>query len=366
MPKIEVLPFDPAPARRLGSRRPKRSPLHRWVGWAATCLALGVCLGVAVGVAGLWLADATRPPVPSSPLLVVLDQHLTPGRHPRDVYPYSVVAGGVRGPDDALAAAEADPVVAEHYRDLRLAALRVTSVERARAVHVSYRIGDRVFWTRRKVTLQPGEMLLSDGGEAIRARCGNCVSDTPREPTSDQEPVPEVFDSPVPTTGTKRGGGIDLLRAYDLLASGGTLPPSLSGEAFAPRSVVASAGLPGGGTGTPGGVFGGFPGGFGGGSGGGFGGSTPGIGPTDVGNPDGDAPRDGRTPPRGEIIPPPGDGVTPPRDGGPILPPGGGTVLPPGGGGETTEPPMPAPEPSALLLLGAGLFAVALPRLRRY
>ena len=63
--------------------------------------------------------------------------------------------------------------------------------------YVSYRIGDRVFWTRKPVRIPAGETLLTDGETEIRARCGNAVSDLAREPVSDVEPMAAELDEPI-------------------------------------------------------------------------------------------------------------------------------------------------------------------------
>jgi hypothetical protein len=48
------------------------------------------------------------------------------------------------------------------------------------------------------VALRPGEQLLTDGRNEIRARCGNRISDTPQEPTAPKEPEVTEFDRAVP------------------------------------------------------------------------------------------------------------------------------------------------------------------------
>jgi len=272
------------------------------------------------------------------------------------VYAYSVVPGGLHGADEAVDAVAADTVVAAHYKDVKVAALSLEAVEKPRAVHVSYRIGDKVYWTRRTVTLKPGELLLSDGKQQIRTRCGNCVSDVVVGPVSDQEPPPEVFDTPVATSGVETPGGLAPLQAYQLLTGQGGLPPALGASSFSPDVVVAG-GLPGIGGGVPGGWFGGVP------AGGGTG--QPRSGGSGVFPPEPFPPGSGvpgvPTPPIGDV--PPG-GVVPPGGGGTTPPGGGGGTTPPGGGGGGENPP-PVPEPATLLLVGSGMAAAALRRLRR-
>lgn len=115
-------------------------------------------------------------------------------------YPYSVVPGGVHSSQE-VARARADRVVGEHYTEVDLRAVRVETVRASRRVHVSYRIGDEIYWTKRTLLLSPGERILTDGRTEIRSRCGNIISETPQDPTSDEEPSITEFDRvilPVP------------------------------------------------------------------------------------------------------------------------------------------------------------------------
>jgi hypothetical protein len=92
---------------------------------------------------------------------------------------------------EAEAAAHSDRVVGGHYRDVTLSALIVRNNPAPRAVHVSYRIGDQVYWTRRQVLLHAGESVLTDGVSEVRARCGNLVSPAPRAPVLPEDPALE-------------------------------------------------------------------------------------------------------------------------------------------------------------------------------
>lgn len=127
----------------------------------------------------------------------------------RSYYPYSVVPGGVHSTQE-LVVALGDRVVAEHYATLNLSKVRVETVRDPRRVHVSYRIGDKVYWTKRPLMLSPGERILTDGRTEIRSRCGNLIADTPQGPTSDEEPLIVEFDrafAPLPGEGLPGPGG---------------------------------------------------------------------------------------------------------------------------------------------------------------
>ena len=91
----------------------------------------------------------------------------------RPVFRHSIVPGGVLSSEEALAAVALDPEVAEHYATLDLDRLRPVRLAEPLEVHVSYRKDGRVRWTSNRLTLPAGELLLTDGTSAIRARCGN-------------------------------------------------------------------------------------------------------------------------------------------------------------------------------------------------
>ena len=59
--------------------------------------------------------------------------------------------------------------------------MRAVTLTAPRSAYVSYRRGDRTYWTRDRVWLKAGETVLTDGATTIRARCGNCVSDVKQE-----------------------------------------------------------------------------------------------------------------------------------------------------------------------------------------
>jgi hypothetical protein len=113
------------------------------------------------------------------------------------VYPYSVVPGGVKDPSELRAKALRDYVVRQHYSHFDYNQARLLRTTEAREVYLSYRIRDTVYWTRKKVRLHPGELLLTDGKITARARCGNQISDTAKPEVSNEEPADDVLDQPV-------------------------------------------------------------------------------------------------------------------------------------------------------------------------
>jgi len=130
----------------------------------------------------------------------------------RPNYNYSVIPGGARNAQELARAIQTDEVVADHYRDLDPSTMHPQTVPVERLAHVSYRINDRVFWTKKPVRIYEGETILTNGETEIRARCGNAISMAPLLPTSDDEPESTEFDA-------LKDSGPRLL-AFDLPAAG--------------------------------------------------------------------------------------------------------------------------------------------------
>ena len=235
-----------------------------------------------------------------------LSSVLSPIGHSRAVFPYSVIAGGVESPQELKEAVAADTVVAQHYSDFDLAKARRVALNAPKLMYVSYRIGNKVFWTKHKLALRKGEAMLSDGRNMARTRCGNRVSVLPMRPNAPAEPSSSELEAPVfPAIVSS-----PYLAAYSAPVPAMFSGPGRPGAAFVP--VAPFFPLPGGG----------------------------GI----VGN-------------KSPSTPPPGGG------GGNTPPPGGGGGTPPPGGGGT-PPPVGVPEPGTAVLLLVGLGAAAM-RARR-
>jgi hypothetical protein len=281
------------------------------------------------------------------------------------IYRYSVVAGGVHSLKDVERAVESDPTVRAHYSSVSIANLKVVHAPARREAYMSYRIGDRVYWTSKKIALAQGEAVLTDGRTTIRARCGNLVSDVAMSPTSGEEPPSSAFDAVEPRPGIDGAAseptavaGISEDRAPGSGPAGGDSAPGEEPSGVPGAGGFAPGGF-GGGLVSPGGRTSSAP-------PGGPGGSliTPGPNPPSGGTPPG-----GGTPPDGEIPP---DVWNPPGDGNPGFPPGfEEEPNPPGGPGnppgteippidiETPPQVLPVPEPGTLVLLGTGLALTA-------
>lgn len=181
-------------------------------------LVLGLCALAGVATIARHGSGARR----TSPLIVsVMPQNrgysTPPAAEPRNkvVYPYSVVPGGVASGAELQARAAKDGVVAEHFRNFAFQNARTVRLEADREAYVSYRKGNDIYWTRKRVRLRKGELLITDGTTTIRSRCGNQVCDVPRAPVANlSEPTQSEMDAPVAAV-----SGIPALEGVPLLAS---------------------------------------------------------------------------------------------------------------------------------------------------
>jgi PEP-CTERM motif len=303
------------------ARTYRHVPFRNRVAVAAALVFLGCIVVLAVSLElgfHSWQPVATAEPAaapfwpPSSILL--------PTGHSRTVYPYSVIAGGAQSPQELREAAAVDPVVAQHYAHFDIANARRVTLDAPKLVYVSYRIGNKVFWTKNKLALRKGEAMLSDGTNMARTRCGNRISVLPVRPNAPAEPTSSDLDGPEFPAITSS----PYLAAYSApapaLFPGPIQSPGGPGAAFVP--VAPFFPLPGGG----------------------------GI----IGN------RNSSTSPPGGGSG--GGGNTPPPSGG--TPGSGGGGTPGTGGGGGTPPPVGVPEPGTAVLVLVGLGAAAM-RARR-
>jgi hypothetical protein len=226
--------------RRLVRVTPKRNKKGNQAAWVL-CAVLGAATFVLLAyhsrLAGLVhpfrLESSLRV---QSPLRQMMGCPSNPGEISpnRPVYPYSIIAGGAGTAEELRAAVCSDPLVARHYRDFNLSMVHTVRLQTDESAYVSYRIGDKIFWTRHKLILHRGEVLLTDGVNYARTRCGNRVSQAPIPKTSALEPAPKTFETP-----TRPAGRVTI----PALITG--LPPS-QGMPALPVEPYQLAGLPGG------------------------------------------------------------------------------------------------------------------------
>jgi len=134
--------------------------------------------------------------------LAPMDARLSPiysGRSGRVVYPYSVIPGGINNILELKNAIAKDPVVSSHYAAFRLSRARIIRLDQERLMHVSYRFGNQVYWTKRVMKIAKGETLITDGVHTARTRCGNQIAEIIPAPVSPSEPTPEELNTPVGT-----------------------------------------------------------------------------------------------------------------------------------------------------------------------
>jgi len=127
---------------------------------------------------------------------IVYERSFTLVEETRKVYPYSIVPGGATNVDEAkLAMSRAD--VRANYANVDFAKLHEVKLETNLAGYVSYRYGEKIYWTAKRLTLRKGETVFTDGVHIVRGRCLNCYSAVPMLPIRPKEPTEKVLDTPV-------------------------------------------------------------------------------------------------------------------------------------------------------------------------
>jgi hypothetical protein len=119
--------------------------------------------------------------------------------HP--VFPYSLVSGGVYSTVELKRAFTTSESLRAHYKNFDFKHVRLIRIKNNTPAFVSYRKDGKIFWTRRKLTLHAGELVLADGHYLVRARCANQISFVPQTPV-DAIPsnVEDRLDAPVMPT----------------------------------------------------------------------------------------------------------------------------------------------------------------------
>lgn len=166
----------------------------------------------------------------------LLDQILSHVQPSRPVYPYSIVPGGIEDANDLKRAAERDPVVGAHYAGFDYDHARVVRLTLDRTAFVSYRIGNHIYWMRRRITLHKGEKVITDGHMTARGRCGNRVEEKPQQEAAANEPAPEKFEQPEPPGGgtAMQSPGVPFQSALLGPAQAGGSDPSAPMSSYSP------------------------------------------------------------------------------------------------------------------------------------
>jgi hypothetical protein len=185
--------------------------MRRFIGWRTASLLVALPLALCLYAAAQWW-DSTAIVFPAPPRSHSV--RLAPAARP--VFTHSVIPGGAYSSEELRDVLRRDAVIAAHYRDADLGQMRLTTLSKGKAAYVSYRVGDKIYWTRNRVWIPPGESVLTDGTVEIRARCGNCISDT-RGTVAAVEPASGVLDeSVIPPTDDARVAGFAAVAEPDL------------------------------------------------------------------------------------------------------------------------------------------------------
>jgi hypothetical protein len=132
----------------------------------------------------------------SSPPPVIYEIKMVLEQTTRKVYPYSIVPGGALNLEEARQAMN-DPAIKVNYANVDFTRLKQVKLMENLSGYVSYRWGEKIYWTSKKLTLRAGEMVFTDGVHVVRGRCLNCYSATPMLPIRPIEPTEKVLDTPV-------------------------------------------------------------------------------------------------------------------------------------------------------------------------
>jgi hypothetical protein len=157
-------------------------------------------------------------------------------------------------------------VVKAHYADFNVKNAQMVRLTEDKYQYASYRKKNQVYWTKKKLRIRQGEVLLTDGESYARARCGNRLSDKPHTPVSAEEPSAAALMTPPMRLGTPMALAkkpplgelssivpVNSSRLQPVLPPGGAIPPEM--PPFFPVStggpVIPPIFPPGGTPGTP-------------------------------------------------------------------------------------------------------------------
>ena len=136
-------------------------------------------------------------PDDKSALASRLESFSIASRAVRPSYLYSIIPGGVESAEELRQVVAHDPVAAQHFQGFDYQHAHLVQVSEKQSMYVAYRMGDKVYWTRKKVALHAGEKLISDGKIVARTRCGNRVAVAPLGPPAMMDPLEADFDQPL-------------------------------------------------------------------------------------------------------------------------------------------------------------------------
>lgn len=149
---------------------------------------------------------------------------------------HEVVCGGVPTLDAFEKIRASNTEVAELYSAL-LEHVYITKLGVDTWSYDSYRIGDKIFWTKEKKLIRAGEYIITDGHWAILMRCGNMISLEPQTPTENTVPPNDIypptiddFPAPIPDSPVEHTD-IHPAPPTNVMAE---MPPTYGGTSFVP------------------------------------------------------------------------------------------------------------------------------------
>jgi hypothetical protein len=113
-------------------------------------------------------------------------------RAARQMFPFSVVPGGLMDERDMTDSMAKDDVVRKHYEGLSPERMWFTRLKQPMTAYVSYRKDNQVHWTQHAVVIPANELVLTDGKHMVRARCGNRIEVKKPEPLPAKVITPDV------------------------------------------------------------------------------------------------------------------------------------------------------------------------------
>jgi hypothetical protein len=114
----------------------------------------------------------------------------------RPNYPYSVIPGGAYSPAELRFVNDRDSLVRDHYSDFNVNDARLVVLTADHYQYASFRLNNHIFWTRHRLLIPKGEVLLTDGQNYARTRCGNRLSNTAKADTTPLQPPDTLLSLP--------------------------------------------------------------------------------------------------------------------------------------------------------------------------
>lgn len=198
--KTGVMKYQPQPVSEgwVRIQVATQGPVDMVTGRSAAKWILGALVVIAL-CAAFWHFFVIRPnlipPPPESPsdVTATLDTSfenpaaLTVGNI--DDCNHAVTCGGVKGIEDLHKLMSSSTFAAGAYGKFDFHSARVTTLPSDVWTYVSYRIGDKLYYTKKPRLVKKGEPILEDAnGMVILMRCGNVLELGPQPEINDYEP----------------------------------------------------------------------------------------------------------------------------------------------------------------------------------